>query len=188
MSIEKFGESQKSEIREPQSRGEREKERAKEKSKEIRKMLERAITESLETAGLEKVGYSTWLRKIRNKFQLVYLQRSLYSNSYYIEAGICDAKDIPENEKPNVIHCNFRDRIESIVNEKNGKGRPEKEQLKKQNEVNDLLNFEKESKKYPAPIIDLDEAQKKIEALKNLVQEYIPWWFDKNTFPKIEKK
>lgn len=194
---EKFGENLDQKIQEEVKEGKEEcpdfdREAEKEHRKEIRKMMVGALSETLLKEGLAKKSYALWQRKIENALQLVYLQRSQYSHQYYIEAGICNEKDIPEGQKPDIVYCKTHDRIEGVIAEIEKERLPESENKEQEikekiNTVNAALDFEVPSsaEKYPEdyffPSVDIEEAKEKIETIKKAVGEYIPLWLKKHS-------
>ena len=164
----------------------------KEQRKEIRKMMVGALSETLKKEGLAKKSYALWQRKIENVSQLVYLQRSQFGHEYFIEAGICNEKDIPEGQKPDIVYCKTRDRIEGIIAEIEKERMPESENKgqeikEKINTVNAALDFdipgmaEKYPEDYFFPSVGIEEAKEKIETIKKAVGEYIPLWLEKHS-------
>jgi len=155
---------------------------------ELRKILSTKISEALDKFGFEKTGSSLWSRKVGDLWQVVYLQRSQFSHQYYIEAGICQKQDIPKGEKPNIIFCKSRERIENIVSDAKEEQTGRKEDAKKSvtqkvNAVKAALDFEipgvheKYPEEYFVPSVGSEEAGKKIEVIQNAIEEYVPRWF-----------
>jgi len=195
--IEKFGENPESKTEEETEEGiekgpDFDREAEKEHRKEIRKMMVEALSETLKKENLAKKSYALWQRRIENALQLVYLQRSQYSHQYYIEAGICNEKDIPEGQKPDIVYCKTRDRIGSIIaeieKERGPEGEKKRQEIKeKVNMVNAALDFgvpgmdEKYPDDYFFPSVGIEEAKEKIETIKKAVGEYIPLWLDKHS-------
>jgi len=163
----------------------------KESRKEIRKMMVDVLSEIFKKEGLTKKSYSLWQRKIDKTLQLVYLQRSQFSHQYYIEAGICNEKDIPEGQKPDIVYCKTRERIEGIIYDVEKERMPEAENKEQElrekiNTVHAALNFEipGSAEKYPDdyfyPSVGVEEAKEKIEIIKKAADEYILRWIDKH--------
>lgn len=168
------------------------KEEEKKYRQEVRKIIVKALSEALEGTGLMKAGYSTWQRKIKNTWQILYLQRSQWGHQYYIEAGVGNDLDIPKGQKPDIVYCKIRERIEGIIDEiEKEKTLGEKEKKdkigEKVNTVNAALDFEAPGvqEKYPEdyflPSVDIEEAKRKIEIIKKNVAEYAPLWFNKHS-------
>lgn len=157
----------------------------------VRKILSEKLSEALKDSDLKKTGYSSWSRKIKDSWRLVYLQRSQFSHEYYIEAGICKENDIPKGEKLEIRFCKERERIEYIVRDIEEKRLKEEGQTKerllqdKVNTVKAALEFEAPGarKKYPGeyfvPSVNPEEAKHKIEEIQKVVGEYVPLWFKK---------
>lgn len=156
---------------------------------EIRKALGRELSEALNDFGFKKTGYSLWSRKIGELWQIVYLQRSQFSHHYYIEAGICNERDVPKGEKLNIVFCKKRERIEGMVasiakKQIQKKENSEEEIRKKVDDINKALNFEissgheKSTEEYFVPSVSSQEAKEKITKIMESVKEYIPSWFD----------
>lgn len=181
--IEKF-DTERPEVYEPSFDHEAEKE----KRKQIRKMLMRMLTESLKPAGFKKQGHSLWARKQGDQQHIVYLQRSQFSHTYYIEAGICKEQDLEKGEEPDIVSCSKRDRIENIVRDTH---QDSSEEIDKQKEktlirdIQDTLHFEipDADAKYPGeyfvPSVSLEKAQDKTDDIKEIIEKHIPAWFDK---------
>lgn len=185
---------EKPELNKPEKRVVVDREAEKEKRKEIRKMLERALTEALKPAGFKKEGSSTWLREIKDKIQMVYLQRSQFGHNYYLETGVCDSKDLKDRPL-HITDCRNRERIEAIFSKlKYGKS-PEKEPdtelenkiREEEQKIGSLLDFEipheipkkLEDYEIPIPSVDIAETRNKIETFKKIVEENVPEWLDK---------
>jgi hypothetical protein len=169
----------------------------KEHRKEVRKLLVKELSGTLKQEGLTKIGNSLWQRKIGDFLHLVYLQRSQFSHQYYIEAGICNEKDIPEGEKPHIAYCKHqkRERIEYIVEKTENERLPESEDKEqkikeKMDTVKAALDFEISGglEKYPDdyyfPSVSMEEAKEKIDTIQKTVGEYIPLWFEKHSKPQ----
>ena len=135
------------------------------------------------------MGHSLWSRKVRDSWHIVYLQRSQFSHQYYVEAGICKKKDIPKGEKPVIVFCKERKRIEGIVEsiEKERTQREENAEEVIRQKVNDIkvaLDFELPGaqKEYPGeyfiPSVSPEESENKIGEIQKAVGEYVPLWFD----------
>lgn len=163
----------------------------KEKRKELRKILTGALSAALKEAGLKKEGNSLWGQKIGDTWRIVYLQRSQFGHKYYIEAGVCKENDIPKKEKPGIIYCKIRERIEGIVEniERERAHDEDNEDVGEKNEekikdIRAMLDFEEPgaSEKYPGeyfvPSVSSDEAERKIKGIQNVVKEYVPLWLD----------
>ncbi len=158
----------------------------------IRKILSEKISESLDEFGFKKKGHSLWSSKIDDSWHIIYLQRSQFSHEYYIEAGICEEKDIPKGKKPDIIFCKERERIEGIISdiekERTGKEKNAEELIKKKaNDINAALDFEvpgaeeKYPEEYFVPSVDSKEAENKIAKIQKAVSEYVPLWFRKQS-------
>lgn len=197
--FEKFGENPEPKIEE-EVKEEKEKspdfdrEAEKEHRKEIRKILVKELSWILKKEGLAKVGNSLWQRKIGDFLHLICLERYSYGHEYFIEAGICNEKDIPEGEKPHIAYCKDqkRERIEYIIEKTENERLPEsedKEQIvkEKKDDVEAALDFEDPSadEKHPddyfVPSVSIEEAKEKIETIKKAVGEYIPLWLEKHS-------
>jgi len=159
----------------------------KEKRKEVRKILEKAISESLAEEGFEKIGNSNWCRRFGDAWQMIYLQRSQFSHSYYIEAGVVSVKEIGDAKKMDITFCPIRERVEYVVEKQYLKdGCKETEARKKRGEIDDALNFEisgardKYPDEYFVPSVSIAEAQNKIKFLQQTIKEYIPAWFNQH--------
>ena len=164
----------------------------KRRRREIRKELEQVISVPLKAEGFKREGVSKWVRKIGGTSQLLYLQRSTNSHSYYIEVGICEDTDIPKGEKADIVYCSEdnRQRLERVVsifyNQQHSSEADVEEKTKEaaQN-VRDALSFditdglEKYPGEYYFPSVSQDEAKEKIEAVGKFIEEYIPEWFSK---------
>jgi len=180
---------EKPELNKPEKEtGSFDREAEKEKRKEIRKMLEHALTEVLKPVGFKKEGVSTWLREIKDKIQIVYLQKSQFGHTYYIEAGVCDSKNLG-GKKPRIIDCLGNKRLEGIVSELDIKEYSEEEAREKEQGIRQLLEFEvpheipKKLEDYETlvPSVDIAEAQNKIESLKKIMKENVPAWLDEQS-------
>ncbi|PIP31237.1 hypothetical protein COX25_00405 [bacterium (Candidatus Howlettbacteria) CG23_combo_of_CG06-09_8_20_14_all_37_9] len=166
-------------------------EKEKEHRKEIRKALSKKISESLKNSGFKKSGNSIWVTEVsNNKLNMLYLQRGQFDHSYYIEAGVCEN---PSKEKNFAItDCRQRQRIEYIVKESDftkeqrQSGDPDmrKQMYERVREVDSFLNFEepgvrdKYSGEYFVPSVYMDVAEEKIEAIGDIVKQYVPEWLE----------
>lgn len=166
----------------------------KQQRKEIRKQLEHEFSVALKVDGFKKEGSSKWLRKVGDTWHVVYLQRSYLSHEYFIEAGICNTGDIPRGKKPDIVFCGKdRARIESVIADvESSRVRSVEDETtdakvdEKVKGISEALKFEPVMdvdelyKQYPdgyAPSVSRDEAESKIELIRNTVQEYVPAWF-----------
>ncbi len=153
--------------------------------KEVRKILSEKMSEVLGNSGFKKTGYSLWSRKVGDSWHIVYLQRSQFSHQYFIEAGICNEKDIPKGKKLDIVFCKGRERIEGIVSDMEKEENVEELAEKKVRDINAALNFEAPDaqKKYPeeyfVPSVNFEEAENKIEKIQKVVGQYVPLWFKK---------
>lgn len=155
---------------------------------EVRGILAKSLSEVLGVLGFKKAGYSLWSREIGDSWHILYLQRSQWGHQYYIEAGICNKKDMSGDEKLDITRCKKRNRIADIVasiekERSSGQENVEEAVRGKMNDINTALNFEAQDarEKYPGeyfiPSIGPQESKKKIEKIKRAVEEYIPLWF-----------
>lgn len=164
------------------------KEAEKKYRQEVRGILVKSLSEVLDKLGFKKTGYSLWSRKVGNSRHILYLQRSQWGHQYYIEAGICNEKDIPKDEKLDITLCEKRDRIEAVVasvekERSGGQENAEAAMRGKVTDINSALDFEARDarEKYPGeylvPSVGLQESNEKIVKIKETVEEYIPLWF-----------
>lgn len=164
------------------------KEAEKKYRQEVRGILVKSLSEALAALGFKKAGYSLWSRRVGDSRHILYLQRSQWGHQYYIEAGICNEKDIPQNEKLDITLCKKRERIDGIAAsiEKERIGGRENAKaviIDKVTDINTALDFEARDahEKYPGeylvPSVGLQESNEKIEKIRGIVEEYIPLWF-----------
>lgn len=170
-------------------------EKEKERRQEIRKQLELAISAPLKTENFIREGKSKWTRKLEDKRALVYLQRSVSSHAYYIEAGICEEKDIPEGKKIDIVYCDesSRHRLEHIAGylyrlKHAGEEDVEEKATTVVQNIRDALSFDIPDgfEKYPGeyffPSVSPEEVDKKIEIIQKAIEEYIPAWLKEKTY------
>jgi hypothetical protein len=174
------------------SEGEFDREAEKEFRKGVRKGLTKSMSEALKDSGFRKTRNAVWSREREGRWNVVYLQRSQFAHEYFVEAGVCDKEDVPDGEKPDIVHCDTRDRerIEQIVKraekERAGEGVDEDAQ-KKFEAVRAALRFEAPGSRgehrddYFVPSVSQEEADAKIATIKDAVEEYVPLWFDKES-------
>lgn len=167
--------------------------RTKEKArrKEIKKLVGKAISDPLIENGFQGLGRSKWIRETGDMYQLVYLQRSRFSHLYYIEMGVYGDDDIPEGERPDIVYCKDRKRIGAVVgqiycqrhaNESNVQTHARIERQRIENALNfDIPNgFDQYPDEYYFPSVDPKEVKRKIDVIGQVVQDYVPAWFEKN--------
>jgi len=123
------------------------------KRKEIYKGLVSNLHEVLKQAGFKKKA-STWRRELDNVIQVVNLQRSQYSFSYFLNLGVFIKKLDETNLAPQEYECHYRKRIESIA----AKDRTSQEERVK---LRQLFDFEDTSVK----------PEEKIKDIKKMLQE-----------------
>jgi len=131
----------------------------KERRKEIRKELVGAIHELLNQAGFKKQG-STWRREFKDIIQIVNLQRSNFSFSFYLNLGIFVKKFNSNIKNPEEVECHYRERFETI-------GEEDKTNREGINEKRKILNFEDTS----------TTAEEKITKLKEVIENKVLQFF-----------
>ena len=151
--------------------------------------MEKALGDVLREEGFRKEGQSKWIRRVGETVQVAYLQRSQFAHEYFIEAGICQEKDIPAGRKPDVVYCRFEDRarIEHIIEELEKARRNEDETSikEKKDKVITALDFEAPGARkstpgeYFVPSVSMEQADTNIETIQKTVKEYVPEWFEK---------
>jgi len=170
------------------------KEKEKKHRGEIRKALERAINNQLKENGFRRSGKSTWLKDSETNIEIIYLQRSQYRHSYYIEAGIYRGDTVFKDTPPTITDCrhNDRERLEYILRDiyrKEHEGEPDVEERAEAARIrlDQALNFEMTNDQtshsnveYP-PSVPLQEATKKIQIITEATRNALPLWLEQHS-------
>lgn len=127
----------------------------KERRAEIRKELVETINKVLRVLDFKKKA-STWKREFKEVIQIVNLQRSQFSFSFYLNLGIFIKRLEEDKSDPKEYECHHGNRFEFIAAEDGGS-------KKETNEIANYLNFEDTSM----------TPEEKIENVERIIEEKI---------------